>query len=159
MIYFSNFIDNLADKNPLFKSIKKIPNLVLISLFSTSLLSGCSSDRLVKCAEIVNIATEMSKETQDNLANKNVKNVLAVADIFEKNSVQIKGIRIRDKQLNEYSKELSNIYQQYADSTRNFIEAFQDKDVEQALFYKEEISKLFEQQQQVVNDINQYCQP
>ena len=113
---------------------------------------------MVKCREIVNIATDINKQTQDNLTNKNVKGVLAVADVFEKNSAQIKTTNIRDKQLNKYSEELSNIYQEYADATRNFIKAFEDKNLEQALFYKEEVRKLFEQQQQVVTNINKYCQ-
>jgi mevalonate kinase len=127
-------------------------------LLITFLLNGCGNDKLAKCREIITIAVEIDQKTKENLNNKNAENVLAVADIFEKNSTQIKKIIIKDEQLNKYSKELGEIYQKYAETTRNFIVAFQDKNVEQAVFYKEEISKLFQKQQQLVTEINSYCQ-
>lgn len=131
-----------------------LSNLLLMSF----LLNGCGNDKIAKCREIITLAVEIDQKTKENLNNKNAENVLAVADIFEKNSTQIKNLSIKDEQLNKYANQLSDIYQQYAEATRNFMVAFQAKKVEQAIFYKEQISELFQKQKQLVSDINNYCQ-
>lgn len=133
-------------------------SLLLIFLLISYLLTGCFNDKKIKCREITTIAVQLDNETKSNLTNQNPKNVLAVADAFDNSAKRIKTIKIKDQQLNKYNEELGNIYQEYAEATRNFIKAFQDKDLDEALNQKEKVTNLFQQQQQVVNNINNYCQ-
>ena len=113
-----------------------LSNLLLITVF----LNGCGNDKLAKCREIISLAVEIDQKTKENLNNKNAENVLGVADVFEKNSTQIKNLSVKDEQLNKYSKELSDIYQQYAEATRNFMVAFQDKNVEGLKLFAETVN-------------------
>lgn len=142
----------------MFSLKKNNPRLIVCLIFVIYFLTSCGNDKLAKCKEIRLIAIEIDQKTKENLHNTNAQSILDVVDVFQNNSTKMNNIKIKDEQLNKYKQELSNIYQQYADVTRNFIQAFQNKDVDQALFYKKEITKLFQQQQQLVTNIDTYCQ-
>jgi hypothetical protein len=64
----------------------------------------------------------------------------------------------KDPQLAQYSQKLAIIYQKYAQITRNFVTAFQNKDTENAIIYKQEVINLAQEQEDLVNNINNYCQ-
>ncbi len=121
-------------------------------------LAGCLNGKLKSCRQIITITGEVEKNAKENLSSQNIKNILQVADSFELASQQILAEEIKDQELAEYTKNISNIYQEYANVTRNFITAFQQKDKDKAIFYKEEVSRLFTKQQKLVTQINNYCQ-
>lgn len=151
------FLTKIYDLSIMFKFCKSNYSLLLIFLVVTSLLSACGNDKSIKCREIITIAVKLDKETKNKLTDQNPNNVLKVADIFDNSAKEIKNIKIKDEQLNKYNQELGAIYQNYAQSTRNFVKAFEEKDLDKALFEKEQISQLFQRQQTLVNDINNYC--
>jgi histidinol dehydrogenase len=123
------------------------------------LLSSCRNNKVANCREIMNFSARLDREIKENLQTQNIENVINVAKRFENTAQEIKEIKITDEQLKIYSQELADVYQNYARSTHNFIQAFREKDREQAIFYKNQVNKLFEQQQQLVSSINSYCQP
>ena len=132
---------------------------LLILLITSCLLSSCNNIKATNCREIISISAQIARETKENLKTQNIENVLNVAKTFENTAQEIKSIQIKDEQLKTYSQDLADIYQKYAIITRYFVEAFQEKDREKAITYKDEINKLFQQQQQLVSNINSYCQP
>ena len=132
---------------------------LLILLITSCLLSSCQNIKATNCREIISISAQIARETKENLKTQNIENVLNVAKTFENTAREIKSIKIKDKQLKSYSQGLADIYQKYAMITRDFVEAFQEKDLEKAIRHKDEINKLFQQQQKLVSNINSYCQP
>lgn len=137
----------------------RINNYRFILLFSliASLISSCGNDRLTKCREVITVALVVNQKTEENLGSKNIEDVTSVADVFEQSSQQIKNIKIKDEQLKEYTQKLSDIYQEYANTTRNFIDATKAENIDSARLHTKEIEKLFEKQKPLVTQINQYC--
>lgn len=121
-------------------------------------MAGCLNSKLKSCRQIIAITQEVEENAKENLASQNINNILQVADSFELASQKVLKEKIKDAELAKYTQNLGNIYQDYAIITRNFITAFQQKDQEKAIFYKEEVNRLFTQQQKLVNQINDYCQ-
>ena len=122
------------------------------------IITGCLNTKAKNCQQIIKVTAQVETNAKENLASQNLDNILQVADSFEIASQNILQQKIKDKQLAELSKNLGKIYQEYALVTRNFITAFKNKDQEQAIFYKDEVKRLFSQQQTLVNQINDYCQ-
>ena len=132
--------------------------IVIQTLILSSILSGCLNNKVKSCQQIITITATVEKQAKENLASQNLSNILKVADSFGSTSQEILEEKIRDQQLAQYSQSLANIYQEYATVTRNFVQAFNNKDQKEAIFYKEEVSRLFTRQQELVNQINDYCQ-
>lgn len=141
------------------KGKKNYYNSFLLLLIISYFLTGCSNDRLVKCKEIIAVTLKIEKEMKTNLTNQNSQDIIKFADAIENRAKEIKSIKIRDEQLKQYNQELGSLYQEYALETREFLEGFQDRDLEKALLHKGNITKLFAKQQQLVQNINTYCQP
>ena len=132
---------------------------LLILLITSCLLSSCNNIKATNCREIISISTQIARETKENLKTQNIESIINVAKTFENTAQEIKSIKIKDKELKTYSQDLADVYQKYAKICRDFVEAFQEKDLEKAVAYKDQINKLFQQQRQLVSDINSYCQP
>ena len=131
----------------------------LMLLIAGLLLNSCGNIKATNCRKIIDISAKIARETKENLKTQNIERILNVAKTFENTARDIKNIKITDEQLKTYSQDLADIYQHYAKITSNFVKAFQQKDREQAIFYKNQVNKLFQQQQQLVSNINNYCQP
>jgi mevalonate kinase len=122
------------------------------------ILLGCLNTKVKNCQQIIKITVEVEKKVQENFNSQNPDNILKVADSFENASQQILSQKIADQHLANYSNNLGKIYHNYGEVTRNFIVAFKNKDQEKAIFYQDEVKKLFTQQQELVQQINNYCQ-
>jgi hypothetical protein len=127
---------------------------ILILHFS---LLGCINSKAKSCQQIIKVTSEVEKNAKDNLTNQNLNNILKVADSFDDAGQKILQEKIKDQTLAEYGKNLGQIYLDYGKNTRNFVEAFKNKDQEKAILYQAEISSLFTKQQQLVTQINNYC--
>jgi hypothetical protein len=138
---------------------KKDYNPLLFLLIISYFLTGCSNDRLVKCKEIIAVTLKIEEEIKTNLNNQNSKDITKVADAIDNTAKEIKNIKIRDEQLEQYNQELGALYQDYASETREFLEGFQDKNLDKALLHKKNIDDLFVKQQELVKNINNYCEP
>lgn len=133
--------------------------LLLILIITNLLLVSCGNDKLIKCQKITTLALTLDQEVKENLKNNDPNSVKKVITIFEQKSKELKNIPIRDEKLNQYNQQLSQIYQQYGENTHQFLKNFEAKNVEKTLFYQQEINTLFQQQKQLVTEINNYCNP
>lgn len=131
--------------------------LLLIISINVSLL-GCFKTKVNECRKIINISTQLAEVTQTNLAIEDINKILEIADIFDDSAQKILDKKNQDQQLAQYSQKLAIIYQKYAQITRNFVTAFQNKDTENAIIYKQEVINLAREQEDLVHNINNYCQ-
>ncbi|MGI0481450.1 hypothetical protein ACN4EE_11735 [Geminocystis sp. CENA526] len=137
--------------------IKK-SQLLLVTISLNWILLGCFNSKINQCNKIINISTELAQITEPNLEIDEPNQILEIANSFDDSAQAILNQKISDEQLSLYSQDLANIYQNYAQLTRNFVTAFQNKDTENAIFYKEELFNLSQNQKNLVNTINTYCQ-
>lgn len=137
--------------------IKQIKLLFLILIINGSLL-GCFNSKKAECNKIIEISSQLAEVTQSNLAIEDTNKILEIADKFDRTAEEILEQKIKDQQLEEYSKNLSIIYQKYSEFTRNFITAFENKDTENGILFKEKLINLAQEQENLVKNINNYCQ-
>lgn len=137
----------------------QIKNIFLLFtlLLTSQTLTGCPNQKIKDCQTIIATATEIQTQTQNNLNNRNLKDVIKVAQSFQQAGETIEKEEIKDEELAQYSQNLSTIYQKYGQLTLDFISAFETKDQEKAIFYKNELQQLFQQQNELVQKINAYC--
>lgn len=140
------------------KPINNIYFIMIIMLFY--LLSSCGNNKIAQCKKISKISDNIAKISQDNLDNKNSKELTIISEEFTKNGEELENLanNFQDENLKDYGVNLGKLYQQYGENTLKFLDAFQKKDVEKAIVYKEEIYNLFQKQEKLVNNINSYCQ-
>ncbi|MDJ0730359.1 MAG: hypothetical protein QNJ33_10255 [Crocosphaera sp.] len=100
----------------------------------------------------------MDKQSDSYHQTTDIKNVLQVADLFEETSQQMKQLKIEDKQLIEYQMGFADIYQGNADTTRQFVSALNDKDIDTAKLMQQQVQKLGKREQELGAKMKGYCQ-
>lgn len=128
----------------------------LIAFFLYLLLVSCADKKISGCRRLVSVITpleEKIKESDDN----NLEAILDTAQTFELTSQAMMNQTFDDDNLQKYSSKLSQVYQNYADNTRSFVDAYEKKDQEKGIFYQQQIINLFSQQTDIVREINGYC--
>lgn len=136
----------------------KQTKLFLLILMINGGLFGCFNTKKAECHKIIEISNPLAEVIQSNLTIEDTNKILKIADKFQETAEEISAKKIEDQQLVEYSKNLSLIYQQYGEFTRNFVTAFQKKDTENAILSKEQLVNLSQEQEKLVKNINNYCQ-
>lgn len=134
-----------------------LPFIAVVSF----LVAGCGESKFYQCQQILNIATETTNRTKkisENGKTKNPKEVLEVADAFESVARDLESLEIQDKKLQEYQNGLIEFYRNQARATRDFIAAFNRRDVASAKSAKDEVQRLGNMEKDLVNGINSYCQ-
>ncbi|BAQ62502.1 hypothetical protein GM3708_2908 [Geminocystis sp. NIES-3708] len=121
-------------------------------------LTGCFNSKANECGKIIKVSDKLAEITQANLKIQDVNQLLKIADNFDQSAQQILDKNLKNEKLIDYSKKLGRIYKNYGQITRNFITAFQTKDTEKAILYKQEIFKLSQEEKTLVENINSYCQ-
>lgn len=136
---------------------RKIKQTLLIITLNFILI-GCSNAKINECNRLIKVTDTLVEVTQPNLSTQDINKLLIIADQFDESAKQIIYKNFQDTTLIEYSKSLAIIYEKYGQITRDFITAFQTKDTEKAIFYKQEILTLSQEEKEIVNRINRYCQ-
>ena len=121
-------------------------------------LSSCVEGKISQCQKIIVITKNMEEISQKNRQTQNLDEVLKVADAFETSAESLKKLNLSDKKLAEYQAKLAEIYRGNAQSTRQFVSAYNKRDVSGVTLAIQEVKILGQQEQQLVAKINQYCQ-
>jgi hypothetical protein len=128
--------------------------LVVISL----ILSSCSQGKVAQCQNIIAVTKKMEEISQKSRQTQKLDEVLKVADAFEASSESLKQLKLPDGKLAAYQAKLAEIYSGNAKATRQFVSAFEKRDIPGVTLAKQEVQILGEQERQLVAEINQYCQ-
>ena len=106
--------------------------LSVLTVFINLLLISCAETKISQCQKIILLTQKMAEESETYRQTKDIKKVLQVADIFEETSQQMKQLKIEDEKLQEYQLGFADVYQGNADTTRQFVAALNDKDIDTA---------------------------
>lgn len=128
--------------------------LVVISL----ILSSCSEGKVAQCQNIIAATKKMEEISQKSRQTQDLEEVLKVADAFENSAESLKKLKLSDEKLAGYQAKLAEIYSGNAKATRQFVSAFEKRDIPGVALAKQEVQILGQQEQQLVAEINQYCQ-
>ncbi len=122
------------------------------------ILNSCGNSKVRNCQQLSEIHLKIYEKTEANLNSKNPEQINEVAQAFANASSQVKELNIKDETLSQYGQQLAEIYQSYSENTLNFLKAFQSKNSEQAVSYKKEIDQNNQKVEEVINNVNNYCQ-
>ena len=125
-----------------------------------SFLAGCAESTSFQCQKIYLIANEVTKETR-SLTNTGAKidqkTWLLAADKIEQGSESMKKLQMNDPELRKYQTLYSQIYQDYADATREIIQAWETTNRIKAKSAQEKVRKAGQLEREVGEKINRHC--
>lgn len=132
--------------------------LSLLSVLVNLLLISCAENKISQCQKIILLTQKMAQESESYRRREDIKKVLQVADIFEETSQQMKNLKIEDEKLQEYQMGFADIYQGNADTTRQFVAALNDKDIDTAKLMQQQVQQLGKKEQEFGAKMKDYCQ-
>ncbi len=132
--------------------------LSLLTILSNLLLISCAENKISQCQKIIILTQKMAEESESYRQTTDIKKVLQVADLFEETAQQMKQLKIEDEQLIEYQIGFADIYQGNADTTRQFVAALNDKDINTAKLMQQQVQQLGKKEQDLGSKMNGYCQ-
>ncbi|MFW6358878.1 MAG: hypothetical protein ACOC0N_06655 [Chroococcales cyanobacterium] len=138
------------------KPIFFFPLLALISLITAS----CGNPTTTQCREIITIANETVNQartvTQGGQTN-DPQAILQAADMMEQAAQDLEAIAVEDEQLQSYKEGFIAMYQDTSTATRNFVEAYEQKNREAAEEALTNLQEAMKPEQELVTGINNYC--
>ncbi len=138
------------------RSVKKIQLLIIVTIFNFTLF-GCGDNKIGSCKLIQEVTTELNQTVVLYLDSEDTIEIQQVADKFKQAEEQILSANIKDENLANLSDQLANIYNQYSIVTSNYIVAYQQRNREKVIQYKEQINQLSLKQNNIIQQINNYC--
>ncbi len=138
--------------------IKFSSTLSLLTTLISVFLISCAETKISQCQKIILLTQKMAEESETYRQTTDIKKVLQVADLFEETSQQMKQLKIEDEQLQEYQLGFADIYQGNADTTRQFVAALNDKNIDTAKLMQQQVQQLGKKEQDLGTEMNAYCQ-
>ena len=136
--------------------IKKTQLLIIVTIVNI-ILWGCANRKINSCNLIKETTSQLNSSVVAYLDSEDINNIREVADKFKGAQEQILSSDITDESLLNSAKILANIYNKYSEITNNYILAYQERDTEKIIKYQEEIAQLFNKQENIIQQINNYC--
>ncbi len=133
-------------------------SLSILTILTNFLLISCAENRISQCQKIILLTKKMAEESENYRQTTDIKKVLQVADIFEETSQQMKQLKIDDEKLIDYQIGFADIYQGNADTTRQFVAALNDKDINTAKLMQQQVQQIGQKEQDLGTQMNDYCQ-
>jgi hypothetical protein len=133
---------------------------ILLFINILNLLTGCVTSKAFQCQKIYQIANEVTKETRsltNSVTKIDEKTWLLAADKIEQGGEAMQKLRLSDPELQKNQAIFAQIYQDYADATREIIRAWETKDRFKAKAAQEKVRKAGQLERQVGEEINRLC--
>lgn len=128
--------------------------MIISSVF---LLSSCADTKVSQCEKIIVLTRKMAQQSEEYRQSEDMQKVLEMADIFEESAEKMKGLNIKDSNLVTYQEGFAEIYQSHANTTRNFVKALQEKDIDQARATKRQVQEIGKKEQKLGEEMHSYC--
>ncbi len=119
---------------------------------------SCSNQTKSTCNQIKTIVTALNEKIEPALTSNDVGEIEAISQEFDTTSERLLALETNDDFLAQSTQDLALTYQEYGNVTRNFLQAFTNKNTEGAIASKETIYQLFTKQEQLATQLNNYCQ-
>lgn len=126
-------------------------------------ITSCAQTKTFQCQKIRNIANNVTKETKALTTNSSRQEIdkktwLLAADKIEQAGGEMKKLTVNDAQLQTYKTLFAQVYQDYADATREIIQVLETKDRIAAKSAQEKVRKAGKLEREVGDKFDGYCQ-
>ncbi|MFM1841346.1 MAG: hypothetical protein RLZZ490_77 [Cyanobacteriota bacterium] len=100
----------------------------------------------------------MAKESSEYRNTTKEADILKVADSFIRTADKVEKLSLNDPRLTDFQQQLVSIYRGNSEATRSMLNALASKDILTAKLAQDQVQSIGKQEQQVITDINRYCQ-
>lgn len=134
-----------------------LPTLLLFFVVNL-ILVGCAETKVSQCQKIILITQKIAEKSKTNRQTEDIQKALQVADSFEEAAEDMRKLAISDEKLVKYQLGFAEIYQGYAQTTRQFVSALQKKDISSVKLMQQQLKQLGQKEPELGNEMNNYCQ-
>ncbi len=131
---------------------------ISILMILAVMLHSCADSRTYQCQKIMVIMKKMAKSSEKYRQADDIQKVLEVTDIFEEKASEMNNLKLQDQSLVIYQKGLAQVYRDYAETTRKFVEALQNKEVSTIQLMKKRVKQIGQKEQTLGEEMRTYCQ-
>ena len=137
---------------------KLIPKLFPLIFIVNLIVFSCAETKVSQCKKIILITKKIAEKSKNNRQTTDIKKALEVADAFEEAAQNMKDLKVSDEKLVKYQLGFAEIYQGYAQTTRQFVSALQKKDINTLKLMQQQLKQLGKKEPQLGGEMNSYCQ-
>ena len=131
--------------------------LTIVTIAVTFTLSGCGNKKITSCNLTQEIYTELTNNVNQYINSENPQDVAKVGDVFIQAQEKLSANGIKDENLSPLTQKLGEIYRQYNQVTNQYLSAYEARDREEIIQSKQQLNQLFQEQKEVIQEINSYC--
>ncbi|MEB3227342.1 MAG: hypothetical protein VKJ27_03080 [Synechocystis sp.] len=121
-------------------------------------LISCSASKTAQCKHLILITQKMAEESSEYRTATEEADILKVAASFDQTADKVAAFKLADPRLTEFQQQLEGIYRGNSEATRSMLTALANKDILTAKLAQDQVNNIGQQEQQVITDINRYCQ-
>ncbi len=139
---------------------RKSAVIIFLSAAIGLLSASCADSKFSQCERIIQISVRVTQQTNElcsNCETENTQEALQVADVMEKAAEDMAATAINDPQLQTYQQGFIDIYRGMSQSTREFVAALNQKDINAAKSAKVKLQQVGSTEKEIVDGINNYC--
>lgn len=123
-------------------------------------ISACGQSKIEQCNNIIEIANQAVNEAKQ-LTNGGQTNdpeaMVQAADAMEQAAQDMEALELVDPELQEYRQGFIEMYEETSAATREFVEAFEQKDRPAAEAALSRLQRATNPEEELVQGINEYC--
>ncbi len=134
--------------------------IIFLSAAIGLLSASCADSKFSQCERIIQISVRVTEQTNElcsDCETENTQEALQVADVMEKAAEDMAATEINDPQLQTYQQGFIDIYRGMSQSTREFVAALNQKDINAAKSAKVKLQQVGSKEKEIVDGINNYC--
>lgn len=139
---------------------------VMLASFGLSLLTACSSRKLIDCQKLLAETNSIVTKTQNVVQSEqgrepddlNLDLWLKAADSLSEGAQAIANLDIKEETLKDYQLQIGQVYNDQAQATYTMVKARQDRNLEAALNAQKLSAEAGKRETTIGNQLNSYCQ-
>lgn len=137
-------------------------SVILLSLSIAIALFGsaCGQSRIQQCNNIIEIANEAvneAKQLTNGGQTDDPQAMVEAADAMEQAAQDMEALELVEPTLQDYRQGFIAMYEETAAATREFVEAFEQKDRPAAEAALSRLQRATNPEEELVQGINEYC--
>lgn len=134
--------------------------LSLAAALSLTLVS-CGESKVSQCRKLIEVANGAVTQVQEVTQNANPEDVnamLQIADTADQATQDMQALELKDEALQGYQQRFITMYTDTSQSTRQLVEAVNNKDSQAADTAYQSLQTATNQEAPLVTEVNEYCQ-
>ncbi|MGB0560562.1 MAG: hypothetical protein ACPGVO_02005 [Spirulinaceae cyanobacterium] len=140
--------------------MRGLPLMGLLIMGLPLILSGCAVNKVIECNRVIEIANQVTTDTDVLTEDKNSEDPLIwleAADALDTAAQEMQTVEVADEQLQTYQSGFAQMYDAIAQATRAYSQSYQNLDREGVDAARAQLEQAVQREPELVAGINRYC--